>query len=451
MLPRKSNGAGRASRGRPDPATDPGRAAVAFSAARRVSAGDSLQLLADAAGDLNSSLKLDDVFHRISERVLGMLECELFCVMLYDESRQVLEHSFSMCGGRHVPIEGGFPLGHGLSGVAALERRTIRVDDVRHDPRYVRVRHPEVEIRSELAVPLLNRGRLIGVLDIESTRLGAFDASHEALLGALGSHMAVALDNARLYEAVLRNERSYEAELCTAREVQLALLPCEPPRVPGIGLGMAYAPARELGGDFLDFLPYGGGRLALAVGDAAGKAAPAALLGSMAVGMLRGYGFQHRCGPGAMLRYLNDRLRLPRLAPRFLAMAFAVYDELDRSLTLSNGGLPWPWRVHDGAADKIAVAGLPLGILDGFDYDEIRVELERGDVVALCSDGLTECMNRRMDMFGEARMRGTLEVNARRSAPDIARALIDAVTEHAGGPEMLSDDCAVIVLKAEGL
>lgn len=418
-------------------------------AARRLTPDDSLRLLADAARELNSSLKLDDVFQGISERVLGMLDCQLFCVMLYDEQRQLLEHSFSMCGGRHVPVEGGFPLGHGLSGIAALERRTIRVDDVRADPRYVRVRHPEVEIRSELAVPLLNRGRLIGVLDIESTEVAAFDASHEALLGALGSHMAVALDNARLHEAVLRNERSYEAELCTAREVQLALLPSEPPRVPGIGLGMAYAPARELGGDFLDFLPYGGGRLALAVGDAAGKAAPAAMLGSMAVGMLRGYGFQHRCGPGAMLRYLNDRLRLPRLAPRFLAMAFAVYDELDRSLTLSNGGLPWPWRVHDGTADKIAVAGLPLGILDGFDYDEIRVELERDDVVALCSDGLTECMNHRMDMFGDTRMRRTLEAHARRSAPEIAQALIDAVAEHAGGHERISDDCAVIVLKAE--
>jgi sigma-B regulation protein RsbU (phosphoserine phosphatase) len=426
----------------------PQAGAVLVNQERRAPADDSLRLLADAAHDLNSSLKLHDVFQRISERVLGMLDCQLFCVMLYDESRQLLEHSFSMCHGRHVAVDGGFPLGHGLSGMAALERRTLRVDDVRHDRRYVRARHPEVDIRSELAVPLVSRGRLIGVLDIESSEVGAFDASHEALLGALASHMAVALDNARLYEAVLQNEKRYESELCTAREVQLALLPSEPPRVPGIELGTAYAPARELGGDFLDFLPYGGGRLALAVGDAAGKAAPAALLGSMAVGMLRGYGFQHRCGPGAMLRYLNDRLRLPRLAPRFLAMAFAVYDELDRSLTLSNGGLPWPYLVRGGVAGKIAVAGMPLGILDGFDYDEVRVDLEEGDVVALCSDGLTECMNGRMDMFGDARMRETLEAHARRSAPEIARALIDAAAAHAGGRDAITDDCAVIVLKA---
>jgi sigma-B regulation protein RsbU (phosphoserine phosphatase) len=151
-----------------------------------------------------------------------------------------------------------------------------------------------------------------------------------------------------------------------------------------------------------------------------------------------------------MLRYLNERLRLPRMAPRFMAMAFAVYDELDRSLTVSNGGLPWPYLVRDGVTDKIAVAGVPLGILEGFDYDEIRVELQRGDVVALCSDGLTECMNRRMDMFGDARMRATLAANARRSAPDIATALIDAAAAHAGGREAISDDCAVIVLKVDG-
>jgi sigma-B regulation protein RsbU (phosphoserine phosphatase) len=422
----------------------------AIAPAPRPDPTESLRFLADAARDMNSSLKLEDVFQRISERVRSVLDYHLFCVMLYDESQQLLEHSFSTCHGKHLPIDGGFPLGHGLSGHAALERRTLRVNDVRGDRRYVRARHPEIEIRSEMAVPLVLRDRLIGVIDIESEAVGAYDESHDALLGALASHMAAALDNARLYETVLENEQRYERELCTAREVQLGLLPSEPPRVPGIELGMAYAPARELGGDFLDFLPYGGGRLAIAVGDAAGKAAPAALLSSMAVGALRGYGFQHRCGPAAMLRYLNERLRLPRMAPRFMAMAFAVYDELDRSLTVSNGGLPWPYLVRDGVTDKIAVAGVPLGILEGFDYDEIRVELQRGDVVALCSDGLTECMNRRMDMFGDARMRATLAANARRSAPDIATALIDAAAAHAGGREAISDDCAVIVLKVDG-
>jgi sigma-B regulation protein RsbU (phosphoserine phosphatase) len=419
-------------------------------AATPLDAALTVRFLAEAAGDLSSSLVLSDVFRRIAERVGTVLDCHLFCVMLFDEARGMLEHSYSLCRGEHVPLEGGFALGEGLSGHAALERRTIRIADVRTDPRYRRARHVHVDVRSELAVPLIVRDRLIGVLDIESEQLDAFQPHHQAVLETLAAHMAIALDNARLHGAVLENERRHERELSTAREVQIGLLPCEPPLVTGIELGMAYVPARELGGDFLDFLPYGGGRLALAVGDAAGKAAPAALLGAMAVGMLRGYGFQHRCGPAEMLRYLNERLRLPRMAPRFLAMLFAVYDQLDRSLTVSNGGMPWPYLVRGGIAEKIAVAGLPLGILDGFDYDEIRVALQPGDVVAFCSDGLTECTDARMDMFGDARMRVTLAAHAPRSAPAIAAALVDACAAHAGSREAIPDDCAVIVLKAAG-
>ncbi len=254
---------------------------------------------------------------------------------------------------------------------------------------------------------------------------------------------------ARQVAAALRDGARRALELDHAREVQRALLPAEPPRVRGIQLGMAYAPAREVGGDFLDFLPCGGGRLAWAVGDAAGHAAPAALLAAMAVGLLRGYGFRRSCGPGPMLRSLNERLGTPRMAPRFLAMLLAVYDELDHSLTMSNGGLPWPHLVRGGTATKIAVAGPPLGVLAGFDYDEIRVVLRPGDVVAFCSDGFTECMNREKIMFGEARLRAVLVASARRRAAAIATALLDAVTAHAGGSGALADDCAAIVVKVD--
>lgn len=408
----------------------------------------SVQFLAEAASDLGSSLVLADVFRRIAERVGTVLDCHLFCVMLYDERTGLLAHSYSLCHGEQIPIDGGFRLGEGISGHAARDRRTIRVPDVRSDPRYLRVRHAHVEVRSELAVPLIVRDRLIGVLDLESEEPDAFAPQHQAVLETLASHMAIALDHARLHGAVLANEQRHEREMCTAREVQVGLLPCEPPKMDGIDLGMAYVPARELGGDFLDFLPYGGGRLALAVGDAAGKGAPAALLGAMAVGMLRGYGFQHRCGPAEMLRYLNERLRMPRMAPRFLAMGFAVYDALDRRLTISNGGLPWPYLVRDGRVDKIAVAGLPLGILDGFDYDEIGIDLQPRDVIAICSDGVTECMAPGGRMFGDARLRAVLAALAARDAGAIARGIVEACAAHAGSRESIPDDCAVIVLKA---
>jgi sigma-B regulation protein RsbU (phosphoserine phosphatase) len=218
----------------------------------------------------------------------------------------------------------------------------------------------------------------------------------------------------------------------------------------GLTIGMASASARELGGDFHDFLPYGGGRTAIAVGDVAGKGTPAALFGAMSIGILRGYGFQHRCGPGEMLRYMNQRLNLPRVGPRFLAMVFAVFDEMDMTLTVSNAGVPWPYLMRGGQIDKIPVAGMPLGLLDEFEYDEWSQRLVAGDVVVMCSDGISEAMNRSLEMFGDTRLRTVIRENARRPAPDIAAALLDAVVEHSGGLKCLSDDCTVVVLKAAG-
>lgn len=408
----------------------------------------SARLLADAARDLNSSLKLEDVFGRVAERVREVMDYHLFCVMLWNDESQLLEHSFSLCHGKRVLQEGGFPLGHGVSGVAAQSRQPVRLGDVGKDARYVRVRHPEVEVRSELAVPLLVKDRLVGVLDLESTEYDSYHDDHEALLVALASHIATALENARLYERLLADEQRLERDIATAREVQSGLLPATPPKICGLSIGTAASPARELGGDFYDFLPYGGGRTAIAVGDVAGKGTPAALFGAMSIGILRGYGFQHRCGPGAMLRYMNERLQLPRVGPRFLAMTFAVFDEMDRTLTISNAGVPWPYLARAGALDKIPIAGMPLGLMEDFEYDEWSTALMPGDVVVFCSDGISEAMNASREMFGGARLRAVIRENLSRNPDEIARAILNTVAVHSGGLESLSDDCTVVVLKA---
>jgi sigma-B regulation protein RsbU (phosphoserine phosphatase) len=166
-----------------------------------------LQFLVESTGDLNSSLELATVFRKVAERVRSVVDCHLFCVMLWNQRSRLLEHSFSLCEGEPISQVGGFPLGTGISGRAAKLRRPVRVNDVLEDPDYVRYRNPEVAIRSELAVPLVVKDRLIGVIDLESTEPGAFTGQHEQILVALASHVATALENARLYERVRAGER----------------------------------------------------------------------------------------------------------------------------------------------------------------------------------------------------------------------------------------------------
>ncbi len=252
-----------------------------------MSAGETtvLRFLMDAAAELSSSLELEKVFRRIATGLRPLIDYHLFCVMLWNEQTQMLENSFSTKYGEAIPQQGGFPLNYGLSGSAAALRQPIRVANVLEDPRYVRFRHPEVEIRSELTVPLIFRDQLIGVIDLESTEFDYFTRQHEQMVSALASSIATALVNARLHERVVRDEQRLERDLTTAREIQRGLLPRSTPRIAGLEIGSAYVPARELGGDFYDFQAYPNGSLAFAVGDATGKATPAALLASMAVGI----------------------------------------------------------------------------------------------------------------------------------------------------------------------
>jgi len=416
-------------------------------ARRPVTRTSSLELLAEAAKDLNSSLNLQEVFQKVAERIKPLIDYHLFCVMLWNEHTRLLEHSYSLRFGEHLEQKGGFPLGFGISGSAGSLRQALRIPDVRADLRYVRYRHPEVEIRSELAVPLLVKDRLIGVLDLESTRYDYFTREHEQLLTALGSHIASALDNARLYEEMLFKERRLEEDLITAREIQKGLLPGAAPRVDGLDIGVAYLPAAELGGDFYDFLACEDGRLAVAVGDVAGKATAAALYGSLAVGILRGHVIEHSCSPARMLAHMNEQLFQTRIHNRYVAMAYGLYDRRDRTMTLSNAGFPRPRLVRSGRCEKVPVEGVPLGLLPGMKYAERTLSIEAGDLIAFVSDGLEECSEESRSIFGGGRLGDQLCDRAAQSATEIARGLLRGATRHLAPGVTCPDDCTAVVVK----
>jgi sigma-B regulation protein RsbU (phosphoserine phosphatase) len=405
-----------------------------------------LRFLVQSAEDLNSSLELEKVSRKVAERIRPLVDFHLFCVMLWDEDAGLLEHSFSLCHGERIQQKGGFPLGHGIGGSCAELRRPIRVSNVMVDSRYVRHRHPEVQIRSELAVPLVFRDRLIGVIDLESTDFDAFSEEHEQMLVALASHVATALENARLHEKVRNHEQRMERDLITARQIQKRLFPEVPPRVDGLDIGLAYAPARELGGDLYDFISSGDGQLAIVVGDVAGKATPAALYASLAVGILRGNSVGVPLEPVDMLYALNDGLLETRIDNRYVALALAVYDVKSGTLSLANAGFPMPVAVCAGEVRQIDVRGVPLGILRGHGYRALDMEWQPGDMVVFCSDGLDESLNADGEELGYDRLAAEIRAGARDSAQQLADRLLELTDNHAGARRQ-HDDRTVVVLK----
>ena len=406
-----------------------------------------LMLLHEVSRELTSILDRQELLRRIAERVKKIVDYDVFSVMLWNEQTQLLEGVFAMRCKESIAARLRVPLHHGLTGTAAGERRVLRINDVTEDPRYIRC-ETGVEARSELVVPLLLQDRLIGVLDFESAEPHAFTLEHERMLFTLGSYVAIALENARLYEDARESERRLRDDLDTAREIQMQLLPSGAREMPGLDLAAAYVPARELGGDFYDFLPYGHGRLGFALGDVSGKGTAAALYGSLAIGTVRELVVDNACDPACMLALLNQRLVGARLNSRFIAMLFAIYDASTRKLMLANAGGPYPLLVRGGQVQAIRLEGVPLGLIPDTQYDETTLDLEPGDVVLFASDGILESENAAQEEFGPERLMALLSaISPADSSRDIAERILDATDGHSGAGTAPHDDRTLVVLR----
>ncbi|MFZ3216820.1 MAG: GAF domain-containing SpoIIE family protein phosphatase [Candidatus Acidiferrales bacterium] len=407
----------------------------------------SLSLLSEISQEITAILERDELFGRIASRVKKVVDYQLFNVMLWNEKSTQLESVFAVHFGEPIQARIHVPLYKGITGYAAGERKPFRIDDVRKDPRYVGFPNSE-RVRSELVVPLLLRGRLIGVLDLESTKLAAFSGEHERVLSILGTYIAIALENSRLYATSRENELRLLSDLDTARDIQRQLLPQGPREVPGIELATIYVPARELAGDFYDFLRYGDGCLAIAVGDVSGKGTAAALYASMAVGILREHTADHELTPAEMLATLNGRLCASNISPGFAALLFAQYHVGKRVLNVANAGIPRPILVRDREATELQVVGTPLGIFPETEYETLKIKLKPHDVVIFASDGILESMNAHQEEFGFARLAdvlGNLEPNA--SPEEVAATIMKATDKFSGRPEEPHDDRTLIVLR----
>ena len=406
-----------------------------------------LALLQEISHDFSPRTSHTVLLRTIAERIKRLVNYDVFNVMIWNEEAQLLQSIFALRYEESIPARLNLHLHEGLTGSAAAQRATLRVNDVLADPRYIRV-EAGIDARSELVVPLLRQDRLIGVIDLESAAPNAFSAQNERMLTTLSPFLAAALENSRLYEEAAESQRRLQNDLDTAREIQMQLLPTGAREVPGLDLAAAYTPARDLGGDFYDFLPYGEGKLALALGDVSGKGTAAALYGSLAIGMLREHVVTHNCPPAEMLATLNDRLQGGRLDARYIAMLFAVYDAPNRRLKIANAGCPYPLLLRNGQVTELHLEGVPLGLFPGTEYDEQSFDLQHGDVVLFASDGIVESDNAQGEDFGPDRLAAILSATTPiDTARQISDRILAATDAHSGPNWAPHDDRTLLVLR----
>ncbi len=401
-----------------------------------------LEVLNEISIELASILELDKLFERVGQLLRRLIDYQMFSIMLLDEKGETLITRYAWrFGYAHAPLR-RIPVNSGLVGAAVREWRQINVPDVLQDPRYLPL-NPET--RSELIVPLFYKGRIIGVLDLEHTRPAFFNEQHERMLATLAAQVAIAIENARLYQAVRRQERQLERDVTMAREVQLRLLPPMAPEHPHADLAVRFLPARTIGGDLYDFLDYGPGRTAIVLGDVSGKAAPAALFAALVSGIMRSAAAQHP-EPARMLALLNDALQERKLESQYVTMLFALWNDENRTLQVANSGAVQPFFCRAGQSVAVRAEGFPLGLFPNVVYEEFNVATQPGDALVFVSDGILDAENENEEMYDQDHLAGLLCSHRDKSAQEIADAVLADVTRFQGSRERFDDE-TIIVLK----
>ena len=405
-----------------------------------------LSMLNEIARELTSILNLDELFARIAELVRRLIDYQMFSILMLDSSGEKLQHRFSLRFHENVHLKDDRLLGRGVVGTAAATKQAVLAPDVRKDPRYIEV-NPET--RSELAVPLIYQEKVIGVLDLEHTRRGFFTEDHKRTMTTLAAQIAIAIENARLYEEIERQERRLERDLALARELQFRLLPQSRPKLAHLDVAAKFLPARTIGGDLYDFIPYSLSRLGIAIGDVSGKGAPAAIYAALVSGILRSHA-PIEPGSAEMLSAVNLSLAERRIEAHFVSIIYAVWDDERRTLTVANSGLPRPVYVHGGKNEVVDATGLPLGLFDEAEYDEFHFDMKPGDMFVFFSDGILDARNRKGEMFGRGRTEEVIAACAAQSADCMVDSLFKAVAEHSAGVETFDDQTVVAIRVKSG-
>ena len=299
-----------------------------------------------------------------------------------------------------------------------------------------------------IAVPLISQGELVGMLSL-GQRLSAQEYSTDdlRLLSRLSRQAGPAVRVAQLVrqqQVEVRERERLEQELRVASVIQQTLLPQAVPELPGWQMKAHYQPAREVGGDFYDFLELPDGRLGLVLGDVTDKGVPAALVMATTRAILRAAAEQ-LVSPGEVLRRVNDVL-YPDIPPKmFVTCLYAVLDPKDGMLQFANAGQDLPClRCSDGLRELHAT-GMPLGLMLGMDYEQKEVLLQPGDTVFMYSDGLVEAHNQQREMFGLPRLR-SLVLEHPGGAP-LIDFLLNELAEFTGPDSVQEDDVTMVTLQ----
>ena len=415
--------------------------------ARVAREGDLLALISKVGVTLLSSSSLEDTLEQIVSLVFEAVPADRCLLMMRDEHSEEMKVAVARLRDR-VGAIGEIRVSRNVMDEVVIRGKSVLTSDAQHDPRFASGTVVLQGVRSVLAVPLGVSEKVFGIIYADSPIAeGRFTEDHLKVLTTLASVAAIRVENARLVEARFQQER-LERELQLAMEIQQRFQPTAPPVVTGYEFQGISFPCYEIGGDYYDFIQREDGRLVIALGDVSGKGTAAALLMSSLHASIHAQTGSHDSlveTISAVNRYLADNIP----SNRFVTLFYAELDPESGALSFLNAGHNPPLIVHAaGTVEQLASGGLPLGIKANAEYREGRTTLQRGDVLVIYSDGVTEAASPSGEEFGPTRLYEVVSRNVDSSAAGIRDRIESALTKFSQGTQA-ADDITLVIVKRQ--
>lgn len=411
---------------------------------RLKSAVEELSILNEIAVAISSTMKVEEINKLIISKCIQTIGVEQGAVTLVKEDRteplktlvRVMDKKFD-----NIP----YRLGMSLTGWMLKNQKALLINDIARDARFSGISLETGEIKSILSVPLKVKNKMIGHISLFNKKDRDFTPEDQRLLSIIAIQSAQIIENARLYEEE-RKLLALEEDQKAARRIQQSLLPKENPMIKGMEIFGQTIPAKEVGGDYYDFIRIDDSQMGIVIADVVGKGTPAALLMSNLQATLRSEALANR-GVKDTVGRVNFTLSKFMDMGKFISLFYGVLDIQNKTFAYSNAGHNYPFLLgKDDNVRKLEKGGVVLGTFNDFTYEEETVQLKSGDLMLLYTDGITEATNDKDEMFEEDRLLELLKRNRRSSAQELSQKIVDEVLSFQGTLPQ-SDDLTLVLLK----
>jgi len=410
---------------------------------------EKLRLLIEITNNLSKILELQSLMPKIADSLFHLFRQADRTFLIQSEGERLMPRVVKT---RRASDESSARFSKSIVRKTLEEAKAFLSDDASRDDR-IQLSQSVVDfrIRSVMCAPLCRAdGKAFGVIQLDTQdRTKKFTQEDLKLLCGVANQASIALENARLLDEAVRQER-LQRDLQLAKKVQLSFLPIGAPRVPGYEFWGFYEPAREVGGDYYGYIPLVNGRVATAVGDVAGKGVSASLLMAKLSSDIR-FCMLAEADLGTATARLNDSLyEFTSPMDRFITLAGTVLDPTTHVVTMVNAGHSSPllWRPATGElvdAMPKDFGGPPLGMIEGLTFETCSVTLELGETLILFTDGVNESMNVQGQEFGLENVQKVIRASGNASPMEMGEKLVAAVKQHAAGRDP-HDDLTVVIL-----